>query len=128
MNNQTTASAADVSAHALARPVAAARKTKMKITKTKLKQIIKEELRKLTVEADTAVPVGDMTHGEYFVYAHALPKDTGLAELIDQYVADSFRDDSDDLEVLKRELRKHPKLDKATQVEALTQFLTSGGR
>jgi hypothetical protein len=99
------------------------KENKMKLTKAKLKQIIKEELRKLTVEADTAVPVGDMTRGEHFVHVHALPKDTGLAELIDQYIADSFRADSDDLKALKRELRQHRKLDKAAQAKALAQFI-----
>ena len=93
----------------------------MKIRKSQLRQIIKEELRRLTVEADTAVPVGDMTHGEYFVYSHALPGGTGLAELIDGAIIDGYIDE--DLEDLKRELRQHQNMDKAGQAEALARFI-----
>ena len=93
----------------------------MKIRKSQLRQIIQEEFRRLTVEADTAVPVGDMTHGEYFVYVNALPGGTGLAELIDGAIIDGYIDE--DLEDLKRELRQHRNMDKAGQAEALARFI-----
>ena len=95
----------------------------MKITKARLKEIIKEEIAKLATEAGHASSLEHMTPGERFVHDNGLPS-TGLAELIDSLDLRPV-----ELAQLKRDLDdvKTKTADPADQAKRLADFIDPEG-